>query len=190
MFTTLPNWSIWMNESRLRYPKKKFLGHPPEGPSAPLNRPVRGSKHGPTRTIAPRPRRRRATESDANPSMSKRSKSSSSTEWVRRKKPRRHNRKVDSRTLPDAHEPPLSRIKNDGRRSDRRPQIMALEDAQWSSFSMTSAYSSALSSSSSSPRSLILTAKIQPLPNASSLMVSGVSLSSSLISTTSPVTGE
>jgi hypothetical protein len=61
---------------------------------------------------------------------------------------------------------------------------------QWSSFSTSSSYSFASRSSSSSARSLGRTRKIQPSPNASSLMVSGLSLSSSLTSTTSPETGE
>src|ERR1700761_982004 len=119
MPAALPNRPIWMNESRLRYPKKKFLRHPSEGPSAPLNRPVRGSKHDRTRTLAPRHRSRRATESDANPSMSMRRQSPSSTGLARREKVRCHHRKVDSRMLPDVYEPSPSAIKK--RRSPQRP---------------------------------------------------------------------
>ena len=62
--------------------------------------------------------------------------------------------------------------------------------AQWSSFSISSSYSFASSISSISARSLGRTRKIQPSPKASSLMVSGLSLSSSLTSTISPEIGE
>ncbi len=80
------------------------------------------------------------------------------------------------------------------RQKQRRPRMAAggnarMAGTQWSSFSISSSYSFASSSSSSSPRSLGRITKIQPSPNASSLMVSGLSLSSSLISTISPDTG-
>lgn len=79
---------------------------------------------------------------------------------------------------------------NDAGRTRRPAHHARKTRTQWSSFSTTSSYSFASSSSSSSARSLGRTRKIQPSPNASSLMVSGLSLSSSLTSTTSPDTGE
>lgn len=61
---------------------------------------------------------------------------------------------------------------------------------QCSSLSISSAYASGSSSSSvSSARLLGLTVKIQPSPNASSLIVSGLSASALLTATTLPETG-
>lgn len=79
---------------------------------------------------------------------------------------------------------------NDAGRTWRPAGSRGRAVAQWSSFSTSSPYSFASSSSSSSARSLGRTRKIQPSPKASSLMVSGLSLSSSLTATTSPDTGE
>lgn len=63
-------------------------------------------------------------------------------------------------------------------------------DRQCSSLSINSAYASGSSSSSvSSVRLLGLTTKIQPSPNASSLIVSGLSASALLTETTLPETG-
>jgi len=60
---------------------------------------------------------------------------------------------------------------------------------QCSSFSASSAYSSALSNASNSPALSIFTSNNQPSPNASSLMVSGLSASASFTPSTSPLIG-
>lgn len=74
-------------------------------------------------------------------------------------------------------------------RRKRALEIRA-RDRQCSSFSISSAYASGSSSSSeSSARLLGLTTKIQPSPNASSLIVSGFSASALLTDTTLPETG-
>lgn len=71
---------------------------------------------------------------------------------------------------------------------DRRMPV-ADDDAIQSAASSSSAYSSGVSSDSSSPVSSGLRRKIQPSPQASSLMISGLSVRSSLTATTCPATG-
>ncbi len=86
----------------------------------------------------------------------------------------------------------IARTENDiGRMRGRcRSAIRRASDQLSSSFSICSAYSSGPSSSSSSARSSACTAKIQPSPKASSLIVSGLSASASFTATTLPETGE
>ena len=86
-------------------------------------------------------------------------------------------------------------IKNDPRYNEQWPRPLvpyrSTCSSQCSSFSIISEYASGSSNSSiSSARLSGLTTKIQPSPNASSLIVSGLSGSASLIATISPDTGE